>query len=168
MPDSTKELDVNNVSKGLETAMMNENREAVIKGKILPSASKCIKLACITGLAWAISPAIAIIGAIGGFACTKKLRAKERQIIVDDIDIELKMCERYIRQAEDEGDLKKVRQLEIIQRNLKRQQQRIKYSVKQRRNEMKLCVNYLMELRAKDKMNSFKKEKRTISYQNDA
>jgi hypothetical protein len=39
------------------------------------------------------------------------------------------MCERYIKQAEDENDLKKVRQLEIIQRNLLRQQQRIKYKM---------------------------------------
>lgn len=126
---SSIDVSVNNVSKGLETAIMNDNREAVIKGRILPSASKCIKLACAAGVAWAISPAIAVIGAIGGFACSKKLKAKERQIILDDIDIELKMCERYIRQAEDNGDLKKVRQLEIIQRNLQRQQQRIKYNM---------------------------------------
>jgi len=123
------DVSVNNVSKSMETAMMNDNREAVIKGRILPSASKCIKLACAAGVAWAINPAVAVIGAIGAFACSKKLRAKERQIIVDDIDLELKMCERYIRQAEDEGDLKKVRQLEIIQRNLQRQQQRIKYNM---------------------------------------
>lgn len=120
---------VNNISKGMETALMNDNRESVIKGRILPSASKCIKIACVLGVAWAINPAIAIIGAIGGFACSKKLKTKERQLIMDDIDIELKMVERYIKQAEDEGDLKKVRQLELIQRNLQRQQQRIKYKV---------------------------------------
>jgi hypothetical protein len=108
---------------------MNDNREAVIKGRILPSASKCIKLACALGVAWAINPAIAVIGAIGGFACSKKLKAKERQLVLDDIEIELKMCERYIKQAEDDNDLKKVRQLEIIQRNLLRQQQRIKYKM---------------------------------------
>lgn len=120
---------VNNVSKGMETALMNDNRDAVIKGRILPSASKCIKLACVLGVAWAINPAVAVIGAIGGFACSKKLKAKERQIVLDDIEIELKMCERYIKQAEDNNDLKKLRQLEIIQRNLLRQQQRIKYKM---------------------------------------
>ena len=120
---------VNNVSKGMETALMNDNRESVIKGRILPSASKCIKIACALGVAWAINPAIAVIGAIGGLACSKKLKEKERQIILDDIEIELKMCERYIKQAEDDGDLKKVRELEIIQRNLQRQQQRIKYKM---------------------------------------
>jgi hypothetical protein len=120
---------VSNISKDMETALMNDNREAVIKGRILPSASKCIKIACTLGVAWAISPAIAVIGAVGAFACSQKLKAKERQLVMDDIDIELKMVERYIKQAEDENDLKKVRQLEIIQRNLQRQQQRIKYKM---------------------------------------
>jgi hypothetical protein len=121
---------VNNVSKSMETAMMNDNREAVIKGKLLPSASKCIKIACALGVAWAINPAVAVIGAIGAFACSRKLKAKERQLVLDDIEIELKMCERYIREAEEKGELKKVRQLEIIQRNLQRQQQRIKYNMR--------------------------------------
>lgn len=120
---------VNNVSKGMETALMNDNRESVINGRILPSASKCIKIACTLGAAWAINPAVAVIGAIGGFACSKKLKSKERQLILDDIEIELKMVDRYIKQAEDENDLKKVRDLEIIQRNLLRQQQRIKYKM---------------------------------------
>lgn len=126
---SSIDVAVNNVSKGMETALMNDNREAVIKGKILPSTSKCIKIACVLGAAWVINPAIAVITALGAFACNKKLKEKERQIIIDDIDIELKMCERYIKQAEDENDLKKVRQLEIIQRNLLRQQQRLKYNM---------------------------------------
>ena len=123
------DVSVNNVSKGMETALMNDNREAVIKGRILPSASKCIKIACTMGVTWAINPAVAVIGAVGAFACSKKLKAKERQLVLDDIEIELKMCERYIKQAEDENDLKKVRELEIIQRNLLRQQQRIKYKM---------------------------------------
>lgn len=126
---SSIDVAVNNVSKGMETAMMNGNREAVIKGKILPSASKCIKIACGLGVAWVVNPAIAVIAAIGGFACSAKLRSRERQLILDDLDIELKMCERYIKQAEDKNDLKKVRQLEMIQRNLLRQQQRLKYKM---------------------------------------
>lgn len=121
------DVSVNNISKGIETALMNDNRDAVINGKILPSASKCIKIACTFGVAWAINPAVAVIGALGALACSKKLKTKERQLIMDDIDIELKMVDRYIKQAEDDGDLKKVRQLEIMQRNLQRQQQRIKY-----------------------------------------
>ena len=115
-----------NVANKIEKEMMNGRREAVIKGSIRPSASKCIKLALATGAAWAVNPAIAVIGAIGALACQKKMSDKERQLVLDDIEIELKMTERYIRQAEDKNDMKALRQLEIIQRNLQRQQQRIK------------------------------------------
>jgi hypothetical protein len=123
------DVTVNQFSKSLQTAMMNGNREAVIKGKVIPSASKCIKLALVTGAAWAINPAIAVIGALGTFACMKKMQKKERQLVIDDIEIELKMCERYIQQAENENDLKKVRELEKTQRTLERQLQRIRYKM---------------------------------------
>jgi Sec-independent protein translocase protein TatA len=123
------DVSANNVAKSMEDAMKTGNREAVIRGRMIPSASKCIKMALITGAAWAVNPAIAVIGAIGTFACSKKMKAKERQLVLDDIEIELKMCERYLRQAEDSGDMKKVRQIEITQRNLERQRQRIKYKM---------------------------------------
>lgn len=124
---SSIDIAANNVSKSLEDAVKNGNREAVIKGSMIPSASKCIKIALAAGVAWAVNPAVAVIGAIGAFACSKKMQAKERQLVLDDIEIELKMCERYMRAAEDEGDMKKIRQIEVIQRNLERQRQRIKY-----------------------------------------
>ena len=126
---STIDVSVNNVAKGIEKAMMNDNRESVIRGSVLPSASKCIKIAITLGVAWAVQPAVAVIGAIGGLACSKKMQAKERQLALDDIEIELKMCERYLKKAEEEEDMKKIRQLEIIQRNLQRQRQRIKYNM---------------------------------------
>lgn len=126
---NTIDVSVNNISKAMEDAITNDNRDAIIKGRILPSASKCIKLALAGGALWQINPAVAIITSLGAFACSKKLKAKERQMVLDDIEIELKMCDRYIKQAEDDNDLKKVRQLEIIQRNLQRQQQRIKYNM---------------------------------------
>lgn len=126
---SSIDVAANNTAKSIENALMNGNREAVIRGSMIPSASKCIKAAIMAGVAWAVNPAVAVIGAIGAFACSKKLQKKERQLVLDDIEIELKMCERYLRQAEDKGDMKKVRQIEIIQRNLERQKQRIQYKM---------------------------------------
>lgn len=121
---------VNNVAKGIENAMHTDNREAIINGKIIPSASKVIKLAITTGLVWSVSPAVAVIGVLGTFACYKKNSAKERQLVLDDIEIELKMCDRYLKLAEEKNDMKSIKQIEIIQRNLLRQQQRIKYKMK--------------------------------------
>ena len=127
----SNDIDVSmaSISKGLEDALRNDNRESIIKGRILPSASKTIKIALVTGATWAVSPAVAVIGALGAFACSTKLKAKERQLVLDDIEIELKMCERYLRMAEDKNDMEAIRQIEITQRNLERQRQRIKYKM---------------------------------------
>lgn len=126
---SAIDVAANNVAKKLEDAAKTDNRESVIRGSIIPSASKCIKLALIYGAAWAISPAIAVITAMGHFACAKTMQKKERQLVLDDIDIEIKMCDRYLRLAEDKNDLKKVREIEKIKRNLIRQKQRITYKM---------------------------------------
>jgi hypothetical protein len=128
---ASQDIDVaaTNVVKGIENTLMTNNREAVLRGSLLPSLSKCIKIALSFGAAWIVNPTVAVISAVGAFACSKKLQKKERQLILDDIDIELKMCERYMRLAEDKNDMKAIRQIETIQRNLQRQQQRIKYKM---------------------------------------
>ena len=82
-----------------------------------------------------------MIGVLGTFACYKKNSAKERQLVLDDIEIELKMCERYLKLAEEKNDMKAIRQIEIIQRNLLRQQQRIKYKMKVYYNQNTPSVN---------------------------
>ena len=51
-------------------------------------------------------------------------------MVLDEIEIELKMCEKYIDIAESKNDMKSLKQLLTIQRNLQRQQQRIKYKMK--------------------------------------
>ena len=122
---------VNSIIKSMDRQMSDSEREAVARGSILPSASKCIKIALAIGaLYWLVSPAIAVITAIGVFFCRKKATRRERQLALDEIEVELKMCERYLRMYEEKNDLKAVRQCEIIQRNLQRQHQRIKYRMK--------------------------------------
>lgn len=121
---------VNMFISAMQRAASNENREAIIKGSIIPSASKVIKTAIIDGAVALVNPAIAIILAIGQFAVSKKMQKKERQLVLDEIDIELEMCKRYMRQAEDNNDLEAQKQLLRIQRNLERQKQRIQYNMK--------------------------------------
>ena len=114
----------------MQRANRNENREAIIRGSILPSASKVVKAAILDGGVALINPAIAIILAVGQLACRKKMQAKERQLVLDEIDIELEMCKRYLRQAEDQNDLEAQKRILQIQRNLERQKQRIQYKMK--------------------------------------
>lgn len=121
---------VNMFVSGMQRAARNDNREAIIRGSILPSASKVVKTAIVDGGVALINPAIAVILALGQFAISKKMKVKERQLVLDEIDIELEMCKRYLRQAEDQNDLDAQKRLLQIQRNLERQQQRIKYNMK--------------------------------------
>ena len=123
------DISVDTLSKNAERALVSSNREAVIKGTIIPSASKCIKGALITGAAWAVSPAIAVIGLLGAIGTSKKLQSKERQLILDDIEIELNMCERYMKMAEQKDDMQAQRHILQTQRELLRQKQRLQYNM---------------------------------------
>lgn len=125
----SKNIDVaaNNFRKSAERALTSNNREAVIKGSLIPSASKTIKLAILAGGAALIDPAIAVIGVLGYIGGTKALQSKQRQQILDELDVELKMCQKYIDTAESKNDLKALRKLYEIQRNLERQRSKVKY-----------------------------------------
>lgn len=116
--------------KSVENSLTNENREAVIKGTVLPSASKIIKLAITTGAIWLISPCVAVITALGYLGLSAKHKAKERQLIMDELDVELAMCDKYIEIAESKNDMKALKQLMTIKKSLTRQEQRIRYKMK--------------------------------------
>lgn len=129
----SKSIDVamNNFKKGVENSIKKDSKEAVIKGSVLPSASKVIKMALVSaGVAVFVNPALAVIGVLGYIGMSKKYSAKERQNVLDEIEIELKMTEKYLKIAEDRNDLKATKDLLKIQRALERQRQRIKYKMK--------------------------------------
>ena len=50
-------------------------------------------------------------------------------MVLDEIEIELKMVQKYLDIAESKNDLKATKELLTIQRNLERQRQRIKYKM---------------------------------------
>lgn len=125
------DVGTNNFKKGVERALTNDNRESIIKGSVLPSASKVIKMAIINaGLIAIGQPALAVIGTLGYLGVSKGFKAKERQALTDEIEIELKMCQKYIDIAEQKNDMKALKQLLMIQRDLERQHQRIKYKMR--------------------------------------
>ena len=136
MSDKEKEISknidvsVNNVKKSAERALEADNREAVIKGSVLPSASKLIKLTIVNAaLGILINPAIAVISTLGYLAVSKATKEKQRRAILDEIEIELKMCNKYIDLAESKKDLKALKKLYTIQRNLERQRAKIKFNL---------------------------------------
>lgn len=123
----SKNIDVaaNNFSKAAQKAMTNDRREGVIKGSVIPSASRVLKGAIATAGLILIDPVLAVIGVIGYIAVSKKLNDKERQYVLDEINVELKMCDKYIELAEGKNDMKALRQLYTIQKELQKQKARI-------------------------------------------
>ena len=129
----TIDISANNFKKAVEKSLTNDNRESIIKGSILPSASKIMHLCIINaGLMFlgTAGVATAIIGTLGYLGTQKAFKAKERQMIIDELEIELKMCKKYIDIAESKNDMKALKQLMTQQRELERQLQRIKYKMK--------------------------------------
>ena len=116
--------------KNLEKALTTNRREAIIKGSVIPSFSKIIKLGLAAGGVYLVNPVIAAIGVFGAFACSKALTRKERIMLLDEIDVELKAVDKELSIAESDGDMKKYRQLLTYQRKLQREKQRLQYRIK--------------------------------------
>lgn len=119
-------------SKSLHDAMISDRREAIIKGSVIPSFSKCIKIAIgLTGLGIVTgSPVAPILTAFAGFAVSKDLTKKERILMLDEIETELQVLEKEIAMAESKNQMKKYRALLTYKKDLQRQYQRIKYNVR--------------------------------------
>jgi ribonuclease HII len=84
----------------------------------------------VAGGMYLINPVVAAIGVIGALAVSKALTERERQMLLDEIDIELKAVEKEISTAESNNRMKDYRQLLTYQRKLQREKQRIKYRLK--------------------------------------
>jgi len=130
MASRTIDASMSVLSKGMENAATNKNREAIIKGQVIPPASRIIKLAIAGGAAWYINPALAVIGALGMLAISKGASKRERQMLSDELDIELSMCEKRIQMAESNNDMKSLNELLKIQKKLQREKQRLTYRMK--------------------------------------
>jgi hypothetical protein len=118
--------------KGMKDALISDRREAIIKGSVIPSFSKCIKIAIglagmglITG-----NPLVPLLSAVGGFAISKRLTQKERILLLDEIETELEVLEKEISMAESKNQLKKYRALLKYKKDLQRQYQRIRYNIR--------------------------------------
>ena len=138
MSQKQKELSrqIDNASKllvkGMKDALISDRREAIIKGSVIPSFGKALKIGIglmgaglITG-----NPTVPIVAAIGGFAVSKRLTQKERILLLDEIETELQVLEKEISMAESNNQMNKYRALLTTKKDLQRQYQRIRYNVR--------------------------------------
>ena len=131
--EASRDLDAsfNNLLKGLKSAFTTDHREQIITGQINPSLSRILKIGvALAGLGVAAhSIYVPALAAVAGLALSKHTEKKERALILDEIDIELKVLDRELQKAESGGSTKKYRALLTIQKNLQRERQRIYYGL---------------------------------------
>ncbi len=137
MSDKEKEfsskidISVSGFQNDVENFFKSSSRESILKGRILPRASKIIKGALAFGItSWLVHPVVAVIGVLGYIGVSKLCQNKERKAILDEIDVELEMVDRYIQVAEQKDDLKAVRNLLMTKKRLQKEKIRIKYKMK--------------------------------------
>lgn len=126
----TLDIYASGFTRNLEKALTSNRREGIIKGSLIPSFSKCIKSGILVAGVSIVNPVLGIITAMGMIGASKALNDKERKLIYDEIDTELKVVEKEIEMANNDGDIKKYRMLLQYQKRLEREKQRIKYGVR--------------------------------------
>ena len=118
--------------KTMKNALVSDRREAIIKGSVIPSFSRCMKI-CISlaGLGFVTgNPVIPLMVAMGGFAVSKRLTQKERILLLDEIETELQVVDKEIANADAKNQIKKYRALLKYKKDLQRQYQRIRYNIR--------------------------------------
>lgn len=124
------DIATSNLYRGFQQALTSDRREAIIKGSIIPSFSKCIKSAIAVGAVGIFTgPVGAAITAVGMFGASKYLNERERKLLYDEIDTELQVVEKQIQMAENEGNMNQYRFLLNYQKKLSREKFRIKYGI---------------------------------------
>ena len=130
----SRQLDANynNFAKAIKNAFISDRRESIIKGSVIPSFSKSIKIAIgLAGLGIVSgNPIVPVVAALGGLAVSKKLTKRERILLLDEIETELEVVEKEIANADAKNQIKKYRALLQYKKDLQRQYQRIKYNVR--------------------------------------
>lgn len=128
----SKSLDdkIEDLDKSIRRDISDKNREKIIKGRILPKASNIIKYGIAAAAGFATFPTITAISLLGGIGVSKIGSKREKQFILDEIEIQLKLVERKIQLAENNNDMKSLEELFKIEKKLKREKQRIMYNMK--------------------------------------
>ena len=130
----------------------NNDREQIIRGSIIPSFHQLMgrlliiggaagvggiaagsTVSKVAGVAFGFSATGAIFtAALGLFvtiAISKHSTDKERALMLDEIEIEIDICDKEMQKAEANGQMKKYRALMYRSAKLKREYQRIKYNI---------------------------------------
>ena len=102
----------------------NDIREKYVE-RVPFKLSKIVKMALAAGAAWAISPAIAAVGAVVTFARSKKVNDREKDRLISEIREERTIVEEKIKDADANADKKEKYELMRLKISLDRAEKRL-------------------------------------------
>ena len=123
----------------------NDSREQIIKGSVIPSFHQLMGRIMVIGASSGAGGLIGAATSVGGpagalfaaavttfatIAISKKTTDKQRSLMLDELDVELEICERELQKADANGQVKKARAILTRKKKLQREMARIKYHIK--------------------------------------
>ena len=117
---------IESIKKAIMDVGDQESREDVIADRYIPRASRLVKLTLALGLGYMIAPTLSVIGLFFYIAKTIATRTDERRKILNELDVEIEMCNKYIKQADEKDDFEKMRKYKLILKKLLDTRERVK------------------------------------------
>jgi hypothetical protein len=94
-------------------------RIQAVNNDMLPPMATCIKTILAAGaLAVLVHPYIGLVALVAKFVSSRNASKEERQAVVDELEVELEMIDRKIRDAEDNKDEAREKRLRLLKRRL--------------------------------------------------
>lgn len=114
----------------IKYAFTSKNREAIIKGRVIPSLSQLIKLILATGaISFFINPLTGVLSFLGALAISSKATKEERKVILDEIDVKIKVIDKKISKAEADDDMKSYEDYLKVKKVLELEKKKILYKI---------------------------------------
>ena len=127
MASATFDAAIESVKKAIMEVGEDEAREDVIADRYIPRASRVVKLTLTMGLGYMIAPTLSIIGLFFYIAKTLQHRRDERRKVLNELDVEIDMCKKYIKQAEEKDDFEKMKRYKLILKKLLDTREKVKF-----------------------------------------
>lgn len=127
MASATFDAAVESVKKALMDLGEDEAREDVIADRYIPRASRVVKLTLAMGLGYMIAPTLSIIGLFFYIARSIHHRRDERRKVLNELDVEIDMCKKYIKHAEEKDDFEKMKRYKLILKKLLDTREKVKF-----------------------------------------
>lgn len=127
MASATFDSAVESVKKAIMDVGEQEAREDVIADRYIPRASRVVKLTLAMGLGYMIAPTLSIIGLFFYIAKSLQHRRDERRKVLNELDVEIDMCKKYIKHAEEKDDFEKMKRYKLILKKLLDTREKVKF-----------------------------------------